>query len=300
MHRSFAVALFFAASCSLARAQLYGVTGAGDLLRIDTATGAGTMIGNSGVSANGAAADNAGRILSGGGNPDQIIVIDPVTGAGSVFLTTTGRPTSFFIRGMAVSASGVLYVVLSQIDTGAIDTLATIDMITGAYTVIGPTGRPDLQALAFSPGGGLYAIGINSGGRLYRLDPATGAATLIGGGNFGGDDQSLEFLPDGTALACRFGLRSVDVATGLTTLIGPVGMFDVRGMAYVPAPAPACYANCDQSTAAPILNANDFQCFLNQFAAGESAANCDGSTAEPVLNANDFQCFLNAFAAGCS
>jgi hypothetical protein len=61
-----------------------------------------------------------------------------------------------------------------------------------------------------------------------------------------------------------------------------------------------CYPNCDGSTAGPILNANDFQCFLNKFAAGDPWANCDGSTANPVLNANDFQCFLNAFAAGCS
>ena len=61
-----------------------------------------------------------------------------------------------------------------------------------------------------------------------------------------------------------------------------------------------CYANCDGSTSPPILNANDFQCFLNKYAAGDSTANCDGSTSPPVLNANDFQCFLNAFAAGCS
>jgi hypothetical protein len=60
-----------------------------------------------------------------------------------------------------------------------------------------------------------------------------------------------------------------------------------------------CYANCDASTTPPLLNANDFQCFLNIFAAGDAAANCDGSISAPVLNANDFQCFLNAFAAGC-
>jgi len=64
--------------------------------------------------------------------------------------------------------------------------------------------------------------------------------------------------------------------------------------------ASACYANCDGSTANPILNANDFQCFLNQYAANDSRANCDNSTANPILNANDFQCFLNKFAAGCS
>jgi hypothetical protein len=61
----------------------------------------------------------------------------------------------------------------------------------------------------------------------------------------------------------------------------------------------ACYANCDNSTSAPILNANDFQCFLNKYAAQDPGANCDGSTAPPALNANDFQCFLNAYAAGC-
>jgi hypothetical protein len=61
-----------------------------------------------------------------------------------------------------------------------------------------------------------------------------------------------------------------------------------------------CYPNCDQSTQPPILNANDFQCFLNKFAAADSYANCDQSTQPPILNANDFQCFLNKYAAGCS
>jgi hypothetical protein len=60
-----------------------------------------------------------------------------------------------------------------------------------------------------------------------------------------------------------------------------------------------CYANCDGSTAAPVLNVNDFTCFLNRFAAGDPYANCDGSTAAPVLNVNDFTCFMNQFAVGC-
>ncbi len=62
----------------------------------------------------------------------------------------------------------------------------------------------------------------------------------------------------------------------------------------------ACYANCDCSATAPVLNVNDFTCFLNKFAAGDPYANCDNSTAPPVLNVNDFTCFLNRFAAGCS
>src|SRR5690606_10157720 len=46
--------------------------------------------------------------------------------------------------------------------------------------------------------------------------------------------------------------------------------------------APACYANCDQSTTPPVLNVADFTCFLQRFAAGESYANCDQSTAPPT------------------
>jgi hypothetical protein len=60
-----------------------------------------------------------------------------------------------------------------------------------------------------------------------------------------------------------------------------------------------CYANCDNSSIAPILNVNDFVCFLNRFSAGDSYANCDNSTSAPVLNVNDFTCFLNKYAVGC-
>jgi hypothetical protein len=61
----------------------------------------------------------------------------------------------------------------------------------------------------------------------------------------------------------------------------------------------SCYPNCDGSTVAPTLNVQDFACFLNRFASGDTYANCDNSTAAPALNIQDFSCFLNAFAAGC-
>jgi hypothetical protein len=60
-----------------------------------------------------------------------------------------------------------------------------------------------------------------------------------------------------------------------------------------------CYANCDLSAGQPALTANDFSCFLNQFAASDPYANCDGSTGTPTQTANDFLCFINAYAAGC-
>jgi hypothetical protein len=75
---------------------------------------------------------------------------------------------------------------------------------------------------------------------------------------------------------------------------------DVAFVLYGTGGGAPCYANCDGSTSAPILNIGDFGCFLNRFAAGDSYANCDNSTTPPVLNVADFACFLNAFAAGCS
>jgi hypothetical protein len=70
----------------------------------------------------------------------------------------------------------------------------------------------------------------------------------------------------------------------------------------------ACYANCDGSTVEPILNVDDFTCFINQYASAQSLpheqqvthySNCDGSTIAPVLNVDDFTCFINQYAQGC-
>jgi hypothetical protein len=68
----------------------------------------------------------------------------------------------------------------------------------------------------------------------------------------------------------------------------------------VPWSGQPCYANCDGSTIAPILNVNDYVCFINLYGSNDSRANCDASTLPPVLNVNDFQCFITAYAAGCS
>ena len=48
------------------------------------------------------------------------------------------------------------------------------------------------------------------------------------------------------------------------SFFGPVidiGMYEFNA-------AQACYANCDASSTAPILNVNDFICFMNRYAAG--------------------------------
>jgi hypothetical protein len=82
-----------------------------------------------------------------------------------------------------------------------------------------------------------------------------------------------------------------------------------RAFSITPGSGPQpCYANCDNSTVPPILNVEDFSCFVNEFAAAQALphqqqvthyANCDESTTAPVLNVEDFSCFINRFAQGC-
>jgi hypothetical protein len=305
--------MFFAGQAA-GQTVLYGVRPSGDLLRVDTTTGAGAVMGRSGVACAAAAAmiDDEPRapalfdaMLLGGGpaaQADQLTAINRWSGAVARTLQTTGRPVGYTIRAMAVPQSahgliGPLSVLLGDGTSTTIELLATIDVWSGVYTVIGPTGRTDLQSLAWNSSGALYALGTDGGGSLCRVDPSTGAATLIGGGEFGADDQALAFLPDGRLVACGANLLSVDAATGATTLIGPTGFTDIIALAQVA----VCYANCDHQDSPPILNITDFICFQTKFAAGDPSANCDLSTSPPLLNVNDFVCFMAAFtsAANC-
>jgi endonuclease/exonuclease/phosphatase family metal-dependent hydrolase len=95
---------------------------------------------------------------------------------------------------------------------------------------------------------------------------------------------------------------------GVLTIISDAPDQPMRHVLLTGTIIPPCYANCDRSTTPPVLNVEDFSCFINEFAAGallshqqqlSHYANCDQSTTAPVLNVEDFTCFINAFAAGC-
>ena len=92
------------------------------------------------------------------------------------------------------------------------------------------------------------------------------------------------------------GVWRLEVEDCAEAFTGSVESFRITLLGGGPAP---CYANCDSSTTAPVLNVADFTCFLQRYAAGDSYANCDASTTPPVLNVADFTCFLQRYAAGC-
>jgi hypothetical protein len=106
--------------------------------------------------------------------------LDPSTGA-SVTIGATGVGS---IVGLAVDPiGGSLYGITGG---GTRDSrLLTLDLGTGAATIIGPTGF-DASALEFGPDGNLYGGGsVLDGGKLYRIDKQTGAAALVGATGFG-------------------------------------------------------------------------------------------------------------------
>lgn len=115
-----------------------------------------------------------------------------------------------------------------------------------------------------------------------------GIALSDGGTVSGARTDTLVINP---AIRADSGSYRVEVSNSCSSVLSQAAVLNLQ---------PICYPNCDDSTATPMLTANDFQCFLNAFAAGDMYANCDGSVTQvPIFTANDFQCFLNKYAFGC-
>lgn len=297
-------ALCLSLTCGTAAAAqthfLVGVRETGDLVRIDLATGIGTQLSGSGVRCTGAFGYRGTGFTE--GSYDYIFAIgteEPHVGhrltldrwRGAIWKSTatTGIPAGHTLAGMA--GLGDYYCVLQPEDPQASDILAKLARNSTSWTIVGPTGRNDLTCIA-AFNGGLFALGSQGNGNLYSINSTTGVATLIGGGSFDGDILSMTAGPDGQLLCCGANLRSINPATGQTTLIGPTGFSSISSLALFR--DDICRIECDGTHHG--VTANDFQCFLNRFAAGDPWCNCDESTGAPLLTANDFQCILNEYA----
>lgn len=166
----------------------------------------------------------------------------------------------------------------------------------GAWSAVPGGADREITSLAvFDDGDGpaLFAAGYfqNVGSlpahRIARY--RHGVWTMLDSGLDGSVNKLLAYDPDGPGPA-----PAVLIAAGAFTSAG--GLATPNIAAWVGCP---CYANCDASTVAPVLNVNDFLCFQARFAAGSPDANCDRSTTPPVLNVGDFICFQQRLAAGC-
>jgi hypothetical protein len=182
----------------------------------------------------------------------------------------------------------------------------------GKFETLGPI-LPGTQTFQYGQGLGTTYTSVTPDPAINAGLPSSFAFSLT---SYTGTETFSVVKPGATTYyttansATAFGLAGWTIGSGsvysFTSTCGPDQTGDanfgrlfsnVMGGGGGPSP---CYANCDGSTAQPLLNVQDFGCFLNRFAAGDSYANCDGSTTPPTLTVQDFGCFLNAFAAGCT
>jgi hypothetical protein len=108
--------------------------------------------------------------------------------------------------------------------------LATVDVATGATSVVGGTGTA-LTDIAFSPTGDLYGISFSA---LYKVNSSTGATTLVGNlGSVSGTANALVFGADGTLYMAGSSLYSVNTSTGAASAIGAIGFQSGGDLAFI-------------------------------------------------------------------
>ena len=109
----------------------------------------------------------------------MLLTIDVNTGAAAASVGPLGSAGRRRFR-PRVSASGVLYGAAYR--DGQADQLVTIDIMTGAATLVGPLGTnvptPAVGGLEFDPASGILYYSDNT--NLYSVNTSSGAALLIG------------------------------------------------------------------------------------------------------------------------
>ena len=173
-----------------------------------------------------------------------------------------------------------------------------VSPLTGSFTLTEKT--PGIVTTQYLVTGLSFAAVLE--GRPLQID---GYGTYQVGSTFPYQHQlTLELTIDGSTQTYDSGWVTIDPSSlvpaidiKITGRNWTCGEYDLR---IVAAPDTAvCYANCDGSAVAPVLNVQDFACFLMKYAAGDPYANCDGSAQKPAINVADFSCFIAKYAAGC-
>lgn len=116
--------------------------------------------------------------------------------------------------------------------------LWTIDTVTGAGTLVGATGTSATFGAAFAPDGSLYTVtdSYSTAGKVGRFNLTTGAVTSVSGAAVGVPGLMVfEFASDGTFYAASWGTNSlytINLATGLPTLVGALGFSGIMDLAF--------------------------------------------------------------------
>ena len=148
------------------------------LIKINPATGKGTVVGDLGFNAIGLAYNRSSKALY-ASTAKQLIAIDINTGVGTPVLTVANE--DYNCGEVAFDRNGKAYITLIGYDKRKF--LASCLLNTNTVTTIGYIGFPNLSSMEFYDNV-LYGVtgnffGLGSDGQLIRINTATGTGTLV-------------------------------------------------------------------------------------------------------------------------
>jgi streptogramin lyase len=145
--------------------QLYATgEGAQQLVQVDMATGAVTLLSTLTAKPDSLIVDSKGRILYTTGKPGTVSLFDPSTGATSVVVSGLSYPRDL------VFDPGQTSFLVANFGIGAID---RVNLVTGAVTPL-LTKQFTVDGLAYDPAGQLFAV-VNKHTQIVQINPTTGA-----------------------------------------------------------------------------------------------------------------------------
>lgn len=153
-----------------------------------------------------------GTTTDGAEGPSSLYLIDPATGAGTLFGSIG------FNRCSALEASdtGSLYAVCDRDDGGTV--LVGIDRATGVGTEIGVLGvQGQVTDISFDSAGTLYGYVRSKGDFLVTIDLTDGSATLVGSTGTEGSGNAMSFSAGTLYHADGDELNTLDETSGTGT-----------------------------------------------------------------------------------
>lgn len=219
-----------------AHADILGVSFAGDSYDISSSTGSGSLLDESGFLGLNSMAEHDGIFYS-VSSSNVLLSVDATSGVATGLVGLNFGFADISVRGLAIDSTGTMY---AANDESFDDYLYTINIDTGAGTLVGAMSNSDMQGLAFDGSDTLYAWAVGFGGAagLHTVDTTTGSATDVDGSvGSNGDIQGIDFGPGGTLYGAHDALYTIDTSTGAQTLVGSGDYSGVRGIGVVPEPA---------------------------------------------------------------
>jgi hypothetical protein len=230
------------AGASMLYATDYNPGVASQFYSVNTSTGVITHIGSTGVDNIADLTSNQTTTIWGiQASTDDLVTINPNTGAGTVGPTITGTGLSATIPIYSIAwdpLTGILYGNTSEGAGATADTLYSINPVTGAATLLGKIGYNDVYALGFGQDGTLWGVeNADDNGGLIDINLTTGAGTLTGNTGVQGIFD-IASDPAGSGFYAgesnTFALYKLNVATATATEVGSYqSVANVAGLAFL-------------------------------------------------------------------